>query len=156
MTNGNHKVDLDADASEGGSFDLEQMWFVVREKAWLIALCGLIGILAGLAYIHRTSLTYFSQAVIEVDAEQVKSVDYEGTKESMDPLSDEMAQTMLAIFHSRAFAEEVITDNGLLKNPEFVLLPPGSPPLTMDQGIGAISGMTKVSIRPGTRSSKSA
>ena len=51
MDNGNHRSDSNLEASPGSSLDLDQLWYVVREKAWLIMLFGLLGILGGLATI---------------------------------------------------------------------------------------------------------
>ena len=71
MKNNSHKGPLELEPEEKG-LDFEQLWFVIREKAWLIVLCGLVGIFGGLAYIHRTPLTYYAQTVLEVDPEPVK------------------------------------------------------------------------------------
>ena len=147
---GHHRVDLGPEAP-GSSLDLEQMWFVIREKAWLIALFGLIGIFGGLAYIHHTPLTYYSQAVIEVDADAMKVVNYTGVEETKDPLSDEMAQTVLAVFQSRAFAQDVIEENHLLENPGFMPPEPDGKPPSMDEAIGTLIGMSHAAVRPGTR-----
>lgn len=136
---------------EERTVDLEQLWFVVRDKTWLIALCGLIGVFAGLAYIHRTPLTYYAQTVLEVDPGQMKVVQGAEVQEEKDPLSEEMAATMLAEFQSRSFAQEVVTHNHLLTNPDFF------PPLangqahTMEEGIEAVLGMARAKIQTGTR-----
>jgi capsular exopolysaccharide synthesis family protein len=139
----------------GSSLDLEQIWFVVREKAWLIGLCGLIGIFAGLAYIHHTPLTYYAQAVLEVDPtgpdamKEANLSDVPG--DETDPLGEEMGQTLLAEFRGRPFAQQVIKDNGLMNNPDFAKPGPDGKPLTMDEAAGELIGMSRVTIRAGTR-----
>lgn len=150
MKNGSHKASVDLDDSEG-SIDLEQIWFVIREKAWLIALCGLLGILGGLAYIHHTPITYNAQAVIEVDAAPIRAVDYGSLQDEKDPLGEEMGQTVLAEFRSRAFLQKVIEDNSLLHNPAFLPPLPNGQVHSMDEAIDALGGMAHESIRQGTR-----
>ena len=94
---------------------------MLREKAWLITLFGVIGIFAGLAYIHQTPVTYQAQAVLQVDPEQVRVTNFEDVQQTTrDPISDEMGQTLLAVFKSRSFAQKVIERYNLLKNPEFL------------------------------------
>jgi len=134
-----------------GSLDLEQIWYVLREKAWLILLCGLLGIFAGLAYIHRTPLTYMATSVLEVDPEPIKVVGYEDGQEAKDPISEEMGQTVLAQFHTRQFAQEVIEENGLLQNPSFLPPLPDGAPHTMDEAINQLLSMEAVTQPPGTR-----
>ena len=148
--NGHHKREVDPELPESG-MDLEQMWYVVREKAWLILLCGLIGICGGLAYIHHTPLTYFADTLIEVDLDTAKVVNYPELQETKDPLSEELAQTLLAVFKSRAFAQEVIETNHLLTNPDFLTPRADGRPYTMDEAIGPLIGMTRAVIRTGTR-----
>jgi succinoglycan biosynthesis transport protein ExoP len=150
MQNGNSHPEpkLEAPAS---SLDLEQIWFVVREKAWLIALFGLLGILGGLAYIHRTPLTYSAQAIIEVDPEPVKPVGYNDVQQTQDPISEEMGQTLLAVFRGRQFAQEVIEENHLLRNPAFIPPLPNGQPHSIGDAVGALMGMERIALAPGTR-----
>jgi capsular exopolysaccharide synthesis family protein len=150
MQNGNSYPDTKVDVP-ASSLDLDQIWHVIREKAWLIALCGLLGILGGLAYIHHTPLTYYAQAVLEVDPEPVKVIGYNDVQEAKDPISDEMAQTLRAVFTSRQFAEEVIKENDLLNVKEFLpQLANGQMP-TLEDAAGALSGMEQVTLPPETR-----
>ena len=150
MQNGSNypETKIDAPAS---SLDLDQIWHVIREKAWLIGLCGLLGILGGLAYIHHTPLTYYAQAVLEVDPEPIKVIGYNDVQEEKDPISDEMGQTLLAVFRSRQFAEEVIKENNLLKIPNFLPELPDGETHSLGDVVGALIGMEQVSLPPGTR-----
>ncbi|HEX4084194.1 MAG TPA: polysaccharide biosynthesis tyrosine autokinase [Chthoniobacteraceae bacterium] len=146
-----HHPDLKLD-EPANSLDLEQLQYIVREKAWLIALCGLIGIFAGLAYIRHTPLTYYSGAVLEVDPQPQKAVVYADMQDTnKDPIGEEMGQTLLARFKSPTFAEEVIKDNNLLSNPDFLPPLPGGKQHSMDEAEWALIGMSRVTIRPGTR-----
>jgi len=151
MDNGNHRSDSNLEASPGSSLDLDQLWYVVREKAWLIMLFGLLGILGGLAYIHKTPLTYYSQAIIVVDPEPIKVVGYDDVQDTKDPISDEMAQTLKAVFTSREFAQEVIENYDLLDFPNFV--PKTYNGKAVDEGgaIGALIGMERINLPMGTR-----
>jgi capsular exopolysaccharide synthesis family protein len=132
------------------SFDVEQLLFVLREKVWLIAGCCFLGVIAGLAYIHHTPLTYYAQAVIQVDPEPLKVVDSE-VQQPTDPISEEMGQTLLALFRNRSFVQEVIQDNHLMDDPDFAAPQPNGKPPTIDQATGALIGMSHASIRSGTR-----
>jgi len=150
MQNGSNYPEAKLDVPSS-SLDLDQIWHVIREKAWLIGLCGLLGILGGLAYIKHTPLTFYAQAVLEVDPEPVKVIGYNDVQEAKDPISDEMGQTLLAEFRSRQFAEEVIKENGLLKIPAFIAPQAGAQTPTLDDAVGALIGMERVSLPPGTR-----
>jgi len=150
MTNGSQSPEprLEPPAS---SLDIEQIWYVAREKAWLIALCALIGIFGGLAYIHRTPLTYYAQAVIEVDPEPIKVVGYNQAQDTKDPISEEMGQTLLAVFRSRQFAQEVIENYKLLDFPAFLPPRPDGKPYNVGDATGGLIGMEHVTLPLGTR-----
>jgi capsular exopolysaccharide synthesis family protein len=150
MQNGSSYPETKIDVPSS-SLDLDQIWHVIREKAWLIGLCGLLGILGGLAYIHHTPLTYYAQAVLEVDPDPVKVIGYNDVQEAKDPISDEMGQTLLAVFRSRQFAEEVIKENNLLKIPAFLPPLPDGEIHSLGDAVGALIGMEQVSLPPGTR-----
>jgi len=152
MENGNQAPEVKLDAGPATSLDFDQLWFVVREKAWLILLCGLLGIFGGLAYIYHTPLTYYAQASIEVDANPVAPPGYNDVEQpEKDPIGEDMAQTLLAGYRSRQFAQEVIEKYQLLENPEF--LPPAAngQPHKLDDAVGALLGMERVGTVPGTR-----
>lgn len=150
MQNGNHNpADLELDAPER-PIDLEQIWFVLREKAWFIALFGLVGIFGGLAYIQHTPLTYSAKAVIQVDPEPVKVVNFDEVQQSKDPIGEEMGQTLLEVFKSRPFLQQAIERSKLLDDPDFLRVSGGRKP-TMEEGITAVLGMSRETIRQGTR-----
>jgi polysaccharide biosynthesis transport protein len=143
--------DTSIEPSGSSSLDFEQILYILREKAWLIMLCGLLGILAGLAYIHKTQLTYYAQSIIEVDPNPVKPVGYDDVGQpATDPISEEMGQTLIAEFRGRKFAQEVIEENDLLHVPAFIAAPVGTQ-VDMDGAVGALIGMEHVSLVPGTR-----
>lgn len=139
------------EGTPSSSLDLEQIWFVLREKAWLILLCMLLGIFAGLAYIYRTPLTYQAVAVIEVDPEPVRVIGYNDVPEAKDPISPDMVQTMIAVFHSRQFAEEVINNYQLLKNPAFITPGPNGEPPALGDAVGELIGAEQIFCPPETR-----
>jgi uncharacterized protein involved in exopolysaccharide biosynthesis len=143
MQNGNSHPEPKIE-TPASSLDLEQIWFVIREKAWLIALFGLLGILGGLAYIHRTPLTYYAQAIMEVDPEPIKVVGYNDIQQQQDPISEEMGQTLLAVFRSRQFAQEVIEENHLLQIPAFIPPLPNGQPHNIGDAVGALMGMERI------------
>ena len=148
--NGIHHPDLKLD-EPASSIDFEQLQYIIREKAWLIALCTLIGIFGGLAYIHRTPLTYFAQTLLEVDPQPTKMAGYSAQDVSTDPIGEEMGQTLLAMFKSRSFAEQVVKNYDLANNPLFLPPLPNGAPHTADEAINAVIGMSRVAIRPATR-----
>ena len=58
---------------------------------------------------------------------------------------------MLAMFKSRTFAQQVIQENQLMKNPDFLSPRADGRPYNEEEGIGALTGMLRVTIRAGTR-----
>ena len=143
-------IELSLDGAESG-LSMEQTFQVLREKAWLIALFTVIGIFAGLAYLHRIPLTYYSRAVLKVDAEPVKMVDIDQSQPAKDPISEEMGQTFLAIFQSRDFLRQIIESSQLLKDPDFLLPEWHGRAPSIETAIDAVMGMERVEIRKGTR-----
>ena len=157
MENGNHNGNYKPpepglDSAPSSSLDFDQVWYIARDKAWLIILAGLLGILGALAYIHKTPLTYYAQAVIEVDPEPVKVIGYnEDVQETKDPISEDMAQTLKAVFQSREFAAQVIQNYDLLDFPNFVPRGPDGKLPDFWGAVGALIGMERVTLPPGTR-----
>jgi capsular exopolysaccharide synthesis family protein len=86
-----------------------------------------------------------------VDPDPIKVVGYEGAvQETKDPISEDMAQTLKAVFHSREFAQEVIRNYDLLDYPNFISHPPGKP-IDLEDATGGLIGMEQINLPPETR-----
>src|SRR5438874_1872188 len=126
------------DLDEGdGTFDVREIWNVLRAKAWLIISLGIIGALVGYAYLRLTPHFYFAQAVIQIDFQEARVVDFQEAR-SPDLASLDMLDTIAATFRSRTFLKEVIESNNLLSDPDF--LPPSldGKPHSFEDGVNAL------------------
>ena len=61
-----------------GEIDLLGIYYAFRGQAWLIAICALLGLLAGALYVWRAPVVYEGQAVIQVDQTERRVVKIDG------------------------------------------------------------------------------
>ncbi|MEY8120411.1 Wzz/FepE/Etk N-terminal domain-containing protein [Falsihalocynthiibacter sp. BN13B15] len=123
--------------------DLGQLLQVVWRGKWIIAICGLVGLLLAADKAFRNVIPMYSatSAVIldDGDANQMNFNSYDPGF-SVDSLSFE---TQIRIFKSRHLAEKVILENGLLDDPFFN--PYALRPVRIDDPteVGLLKGVTQ-------------
>ncbi len=87
--------------------DLAAYYHLLREKAWILISCALVGVALGGAYIIRTPKIYAATAEVEVNQEQNKVVNIQNVT-SEDLSSLELLKTIEANLWSRALMERVV------------------------------------------------
>ena len=105
--------------------DLAAYYHMLREKAWIIITCALVGVVLGGAYIIRTPKVYAATAEVEVNQEQNKVVNIENVT-SEDLSSTELLKTIEASLASRALMARVV-EKMKLNGP--ILGLPANPPV---------------------------
>jgi succinoglycan biosynthesis transport protein ExoP len=134
--------------------DEEQMDFrgishAILQKWWLILFCAAIGLGAGLAQISRTPKSYRAQAVLQVDPDGKKLLTF-SEDESSDYNTGEALQTTIVSFRSRPFVRQVVENNHLDQDKEF--LPPAldGAVYDVDAATNVLTNIISVGLRPGT------
>jgi len=111
------------------TIDFRGMFFALRERLMLIAICGGIGLLGACFYLVRTPKTYVAQCVVQVSdtKQQVVKVE-ELSAENVDKL--ETLKTIERTLGSRPVVERLVRDPALHITPDSLGLPARSTPYT--------------------------
>lgn len=135
---------------EETSFDPGRVWRIIRGRLWIILALGLIGALAGFAHMWRIPEKYFAQAVIQVDPQEVKVVSFQQDVASRDFANQDVLESLVATMKSRPFLGQVVENQNLMNEPEFLSYKPMGEP-TVNDGINTLIGSANVQVRRGTR-----
>lgn len=135
--------------SSGHELDLRTLFYVLLERAWVVLLLAVAGLLLAAGYIKRAPVLYSSTATLEVQQEEQKIVKMDRAMDREDLRSLDVLQTIAQELKSRSLFERVIDTNHLGADPRFVGLMNGAP--SREILAGALSRMTDVRLRRGTR-----
>ena len=139
---------LDSDGE--GSIDFREYWIVLLEKAWLIVLCTLAGLLAGLSYARNLPVSYHAQAVLQLGADHQSPLG--GDPGYGAPAGgQEMFQTVIASLSSHGFLKRVVETNKLDEDPRFLPPKPDGQPYSVEEAGYHFGSMMTAEMRPGTR-----
>jgi capsular exopolysaccharide synthesis family protein len=105
--NANNASPIESGGDEGMVLDLAMYYHMLREKAWIIVTCALVGVVLGGAYIIHTPKIYEATAEVEVNQEQTKVVNIQNVT-SEDLSSLELLKTIETSLYSRALMERVV------------------------------------------------
>lgn len=136
---------------EESSFDPKQIWSVIRAKVWLVLLLGAIGGVGGWAYLRSLPTKYFAQVVLQVDPQEVQVVSFQQNVESRNFANQDVLDSLVATIRSRPFLGEVVANNNLLSEPEFLGDLPVGRVATIDDGVNILMGAVQTQVRRGTR-----
>ncbi len=134
---------------EESAFDMSQLAAIIRDHLWLIAVCGVLGFLAGYAYVLKLPRTFLATTVIEINAQQMRVVNFDALQPAGGAVSD-MADAVVAGFKSRVFLSQVVEANKLTEDSEFLPPAPDGKPHPVDTAINVLNGITRVVARKGT------
>ncbi len=127
--------------------DFKSVLHVLLEKAWLVALCLLLGVLITAWQIKKAPRLYAATATFQVDSDENRVVKVEKVQQE-DTRGPEMLKTIEQTLKARPVMERVLLTNNLAEDPEF------ASPLhvpSKDAMVGQLVGMTDVRLRRGTR-----
>src|SRR5204863_1793917 len=128
MPSPDYRDDFDAEVSpnsKGGpsasqGLDLGTLLHVLREKAWVILLLAVAGLLLAAGYIKRAPVLYSSTATLEVQQEEQKIIKMDRATDRQDLRSMDVLQTIAQELKSRSLFERVIDTNKLGADPRFI------------------------------------
>jgi capsular exopolysaccharide synthesis family protein len=129
--------------------DFRTLFYTLRERAWLLALCLLLTGFATAAYLARAPRIYAAKAVLQLEQEEQKILKVEGVQqEHLQSL--EALKTVEQTLQSRALLARVLDSNNLSQDRQFA---PPSPEgaFSREQLISRLDGMIDVRLRKGTR-----
>jgi polysaccharide biosynthesis transport protein len=139
--------------SSSATFDLAHFYHLLLSKAWVIILCVVLTLLAGVAYLIWAPKAYESRAVIAVEQEtpKVNNIQDFNVENGDDTKGPEVLKTIEQALLSPTLLLQVVKSNGLDKDPLFA--PPkkdGSPYLDTELA-GRFAAKVTVKLRRGTR-----
>ena len=135
------------------AIDFRRIYYLLRERAWSIALCTLCFAALGMAYILHAHTIYASRAALVVEQEDRKVTNtlldsQDVTQNDLHTL--EVMKTVEQGLTSDALLLRVIQANGLATNPHFLPVR-ADKPYTDDELLLAFSKAVTVKLRRGTR-----
>lgn len=137
------------DADGSLDFDFQEFFHLLREKAWLILTCTLVGLLLGGAYLMNAKKLYSARLVIQVEPQERKVVNIEQI--NRQDLSDRDAlKTLETSLASRTLFQRVISTMYL--NPVHLGLPPRpEKPYSEKELVDQFARRTQIALIRGTR-----
>jgi len=128
--------------------DFLGIYYMLREKAWLIVLSTLFIMLLGGAYIMRTPRIYAAETVVQVEQAQHKIVNIQDiSNEDLNSL--ELLKTIELNLGNKVLVQRLFKD--LKLTPAQIGLPPRQTPYSENELIGTLQGSISVKLQRGTR-----
>lgn len=98
--------------------DLRRFWHTLLERIWIVALCLIVFMAAGAAYLFRAQVLYSSTATIQVEQTQQRIFKENSQLENLQAL--DFLQTVVQSLKARPLLERVAESNSLAANPNFL------------------------------------
>jgi len=129
--------------------DFRSIYYSIRERVWLVALCFVVAGAAAFAYLQRTPKIFESQVVLQVEQEEQKIINIEQVQsENLQTL--ELMKTIEQTLQNRALLERVFETLNLAKNPSFNV-PQNGVRQTREELLKDLDELVTVKLRRGTR-----
>ena len=129
--------------------DFRAIYYLLREKAWLICLCFLLAAFGTAAHLMRAPKIYAAHVVLQVEQEEAKIINIQRVQQE-DLQSLESLKTVEQTLQNPAILARVIDANKLATDPRFVTPSTEAPP-TREQLVNRLARMVEVRLRRGTR-----
>jgi polysaccharide biosynthesis transport protein len=129
--------------------DYRAIYYILRERAWIIGLCLLVAALVTATILLRSPSIYASTTVLLVEQEEAKVVDIQRIQPE-DFQSLESLKTVEQTLQNTALLEGVIDANNLAQDSRLVSNSTEKP-LTREQLVSKLAKMVDVKLRRGTR-----
>src|SRR5438093_13739594 len=99
--------------------DFRAIYYLLREKAWLIALCFLLAAFGTGTHLMRAPKIYAAKVVLQVEQEDAKIINIQRIQQE-DMQTLESLKTVEQVLQNRALLERVIEVNHLANDPRLV------------------------------------
>jgi capsular exopolysaccharide synthesis family protein len=129
--------------------DFRAIYYLLREKAWLIALCFLVATFGTGTHLMRSPKIYAAKVVLQVEQEEAKVINIQRIQQE-DMQTLESLKTVEQVLQNRALLERVIEVNHLASDPRLVSASVERQP-SMEQLVSKMAKMVEVRLRKGTR-----
>lgn len=130
------------------SIDFRAIYYLLLEKAWLIALCFVIAAFGTATHLMRSPKIYAARSVLQVEQEEAKILNIQRVQHE-DLQTLEFLKTVEQTLQNSALFARVIEANKLATDARFVSPGEGQP--SMEQMVSKLSRMVEVRLRKGTR-----
>lgn len=130
------------------SFNFQNLYHVLLDKLWLIAIFLVIALLLAAGYLQLAPRLFSSTATLQVEQGDQKVIAIQKVQQE-DLRGLEVLRTIEQVLKSRELLDRVITANGLDKDPRFVS--PDLPAPSREQLADALSRIIDVRLRRFTR-----
>jgi len=137
-----HSMSLDA-------INWKSIFYAVRSKLWLIALCVILAGGAGAYHVKKAPVIYSARTVIQVEQKEQRVVKLENLNEE-DLRFPDLVNTLVQSISSRTVLMRVVEANRLHEDYNF-LPKPESGTYSKDHALGALMSCVSVNLRRGTR-----
>jgi succinoglycan biosynthesis transport protein ExoP len=105
--------------SSSDEIDLARLFEAARRQTWLVALCGLVGLILSMVYIVAITPFYTGTASIIIDNRQLRAT--KDVAALTDPITNpDIVDSVVEILKSEKIALGVINDLKLLDEPQFI------------------------------------
>src|SRR5437899_5261557 len=129
--------------------DFRTLYYILREKAWVIAISLAAAGSITAAYLYRAPRIFAAKVVLQVEQEEQKVINIQ-TVQKEDLQSVEFLKTVEQTLQSRSLLGRVIETNNLAQDPRFVSPLAGRVP-SQEQLISRLARMVEAKLRKGTR-----
>jgi succinoglycan biosynthesis transport protein ExoP len=129
--------------------DFRTFYFLLRDRAWIIILCLLLGAIGTATYLIRTPRIFAAKSVLQVEQEEAKILNIEKVQQE-NLQSQEVLKTIEQTLQSRTMLQRVIESNQLEKNYKLAGSADGKA-LSREDLATKLSKMVDVRLRKGTR-----
>ncbi len=134
-----------------GVLDVNRLLHIVLRRWWLPVLFSLLTLGAGVAYLLTRPTTYSALAVVQVEQQAQRIVNFQDGSHDEDYRSAEVLKTFEQVFESGSLLLRVVKANHLDTNPAFAPPKPNHAPYSDGELIERMSYKVNVEIRRGTR-----
>lgn len=128
----NHAISVDTRmgdpvAETEDSIDLLSYWHIILKRRWMVL--GVLGIifLTSLVGTLLTTPIYRATAILQIERQSVQVLETQGVMPTEDIYADDFYQTQYELLKSRALAQRVVGQLGLVESGELERMQPGSP-----------------------------
>jgi len=139
---------ISSDAQELLSY--KDLAHAVLEKLWLVALCVVVALFLGGAYVKRTPPTFRSTSTLQVEPQDMNILAVQQAQ-PLDYYNQELRNTFVENMRSESFLLQVAKSADLADDPNFLPPPKDGHKRSDEEIAGVLTGMVVASVRPNTR-----
>ena len=134
-----------------GVLDISRVLHIMLRRFWLVALCLLLTLGSGVAYLLLATKIYTATTTVRVEQTAQRAITFRDDSGEEDYRSAEVLKTFEQVLGSGSLLLRVAKVNHLPGTPGFQPKEPGGPPLSESEIIRRMAGKVTVELRRATR-----